>query len=939
MPDVSFDDLIPKKPEQKDVSFDDLIPQDKKSNVPEGPLSLGQALGYGLRNYPSDLFGSVLPAIGHAIVHPIETAEDLYHAVRGGALGLEDIYREKLGIAPLPVDKDAEAMKQYVEQNYGSWDNYKRYFAEHPAQALGDLSMVLGGGEAAVGQVGNVLRAAGAPAKIVEAADITAKGLKTASTATNPLTPVVKPISMAAGQVIDRINVPRELSDVEKAQQRTAAAGMPVDVPRFIQTENPVTKAAALGISKFPIVNQPLITAAENVPKQIGSHIENLAEQSSQRLPLDVVGGGISQTLGGAAEREAATAEATAQANLAAERQRWEQATQARKQAVDERHQQATDLTSRTFGDVSPIQAARDTIRDVQNAHQQAADQRTALYNDVNNLDASVSTAAFPSLGQRAERALVDAGFDIDNPGSNAATMLDELRRLSGRPGEVPPNVPPRVLNSLRATYGDEIPAHAFEALGYPGASEPVPPNFRMLGAHAPPPGADSITVQGLEHLSKRIGRMGMNAQTPADQAASAIVKRAFEDWRNDAFDSHLTPDSAPNAREVIDAARAAHRDLMERYGYNYLRQPAGSEAREAQRTLNQIVTGSTTPEAVRDDLIGHKPGNRPGSAPLYQAIGNAVPNPDQLRTRWRGAYWNAMQGDINPVTGRPNPATLRRNVQGLAPPGEPPTTMGAHLFTPQDLQLAHDYAAFTEQVPQHLKQIDREAAATEPKLARVEPGPAQQTAKDFLGNRSYEQVFHAFDSALKKGKTAASREAIDAWRTMSDVNKAEFRGAWLRNLGGGGEQFDLGKFVKNWSSYSDALKGMVVGNEQHLQHLNDFHKQAEEFVDAVSKYGNPSGTGQITMWHKLLTGGLALGGAIVAGNHPAAAIGSAMATLAGGLGLYGVSKLLATPRGAAELVKWNRTAKAYQRAPTAAKLNALSTSTRLLQNMKDQGQ
>jgi uncharacterized protein with PIN domain len=703
-------------------------------------------------------------------------------------------------------------------------------------------------------------------------------------------------------------------SEVDQVQERLRQAGTPVDVPRALTYQNPALRAGSVALSKAPIVGTPLDEAVRAVPAQMGAGIETLAQAHSPPLPENIVGGGIEQTLSGAAKGEAAAAQAAAEADHAAQVQAWERDNQAREQAITARQAQATNAAARAFGDVAPMEMAQDTIADVQGAARQARAQKDRLYGDVNDLDARVHTSAFSDLRQRAEQALSDAGVNIDDPGSNASNMLRELDRLSGRPGEFPPNVPPRMMQALQREYGDNVPASVLEQAGFPGGTDAVPPDFRMLGRHAPAPGADAVPVQGLEHLNKRIGRMGMQADTPEDRFASKIVKGAFDDWRNDALGSHLTADSEANARPVIDAARAAHRDLMDRFGYNYRRLPEG-EPRSAAKTLNQIVTGGIGPEGLRDNLIGAKPGNRRVSSPLYEAIRNAVPNADEFRNRLRGAYWNTMTEG--------SPAAIARNVEGLTP-----TRMGSHLFEPHEHGLMRGYAQLSQQTPEQLREAARIAKQNEPKLAKPEPGNAEQLAAKLLGrNRSDEQILSTLDRTMRAGgdiKTFAR-----AWGRMSDANRDEFRGAWLRNMGGGGEQFSVAKFIKNWEDYSPQAKAVMLGRE-HRQSVQDFYTLAKQYGDTLAKYGNPSGTAQVSAWHNLLKGaGKTAAAVFVGGASLAHPIGVAIA----GLGLRGVSKLLATPRGAQQITRWGRIAQSYKSAPSAAKLVALQNTTRLLAN------
>jgi hypothetical protein len=695
---------------------------------------------------------------------------------------------------------------------------------------------------------------------------------------------------------------------------------MPVDIPRAITSESPVVRAGGQALSVAPIVGTPLREAVQAVPRQVGEHIENIAAQYSPELPENIVGGGIEQNLTGAAKGEAADAQAAAEADHAARVKAWEQENQAREQAITARQAEATNAADRGFGNTAPMEMAQDTINDVQSAERQARARKDRLYGDVNNLDARVHTSAFSDLRSRAEQALVDAGVNIDDPGSNASTMLRELGRLSGEPGELPANVPPRMMQALQREFGEHVPASVLEQAGFPGGTDAVPPDFRMLGRHAPAPGADAVPVQGLEHLSKRIGRMGMQADTPEDRFASRTIKGAFDDWRNDALGSHLTADSEAGARPVIEAARASHRDLMERFGYNYRRLPEG-EPRNAAKMLNQIVTGGIGPEGLRDNLIGAKPGNRRVSAPLYEAISNAVPNAGEFRNRMRGAYWNAMSEG--------SPAAVARNVEGLVgsnADGSNATRMGLHLFGPEEHQLMRGYSRLSQETPAQLKEAARTAKEREPKLIKPEPGKAQQLAGKVLGrNRSDEQVLGTVDRMMREGGDI--KNFARTWGKMSEANRDQLRGSWLRNMGGGGDEFNVSAFVKNWGEYSDQAKAIML-DRPHREAMNDFHSALKNYADTIRKYGNPSGTAQVSAWHKLLTGTLKAGAAVATGGaalfHP---IGVAVT----GLGLRKVATILARPQGAQQINRWSRLARAYERAPTARTLNLLQTATRTL--------
>ena len=87
-----------------------------------------------------------------------------------------------------------------------------------------------------------------------------------------------------------------------------------------------------------------------------------------------------------------------------------------------------------------------------------------------------------------------------------------------------------------------------------------------------------------------------------------------------------------------------------------------------------------------------------------------------------------------------------------------------------------------------------------------------------------------------------------------------------LRNLGGGGEEFSVAKFIKNWENYTPQAKA-IVWDREHRRTIDNFHTLAKEYGATLSRYGNPSGTAQVSAWHKLMTGGLKTAAATVAGT------------------------------------------------------------------------
>lgn len=838
---------------------------------------------------PAEAAKNLLPSAYHDVVEPFANLyanNQTYGAFNPFKLAYH--IGSALYDDPSLVKKIPTAIINKLKEDYGSEEGFKNKLATDPAGFGLDALMLAGGGEAAYKRI------AGSIGDIAKAADV-AKPFYDL-----PREPPAPP--------------PPPASPVQSALDRLREGGTPVDVPRAVTSASPTVRAGGQALSVAPIVGTPLREAVHAVPAQMGEGVEKIAQRYGARQPENIVGGGIEQSLSGAAQREASAAQTAAEASDAAATQKWEAANQAREQAITDRLAAAHQDTRRTFGSVDPNEMSEDAIAQVQAAESQARSNKEARYERVNDLDARVSKDAFSDVQQTAEGALKDAGFTIDAASHpNAVGMMREFQRLTGRPTEAPPNVPPRVMTALRKEYGDNIPPAAFESLGFPGAQEGVEPDFRLMGKHAPAAGAQDVPIQGVEALRKRVGQMAFNAEGDADRAASGIMKNAFDDWYERATENHLTPDSDLNALDVIREARAANADWRNRFGYNHASFPAGGERRNAARILNRMVTGDIGPEELSRQLIGAKPGTRGISAPLYDAMSGAVQDPAALRNNLRGAYWNRIAPE-----GR-SADRIASDVGELRS-----TRMGDRLFEPAEHDQMRDFGDLAQRTPQDLRQAAVEAKANKPKPTKPEPGKAEQLASKMLGrNRSDEAVFGTFDRMLREGGDI--KNAARTWGRLSDANRNDVRAALLRNMGGGGEHFNVAEFVKNWESYTPQAKAILLDRD-HRQNLQDFYTVAKQYKDTIAKYGNPSGTAQVSAWHKLGAGTFK-GAVALAAGHTIGLVPS-IVTIATGLGARKLSRILATPEGAQQVARWSRLAQAYERVPSARTLALLSGAT-----------
>jgi hypothetical protein len=709
--------------------------------------------------------------------------------------------------------------------------------------------------------------------------------------------------------------------DILQAQEALRQEGYDdLGLPRAITSQSDVTKGAGQALSKFPLVGTPLREAVQAVPGRVGAQLEDIAAQHGT-VPEEAIGGRIAETIGGQGARETEEAQIRARALHQQAVADWERANQEREGAIRAQEAEATHARQRQFGDVHPTEMAERTIADVQQAH--AADEAAnqARWEAVNSLNAPVSQRAFEGLHGRVEQGITNAGVTLGKETTpNALEMMGALRRLTPTEGTPPTNLNARMLAGLEREYGaGNIPDEVVRQFGGEPGTPGKPPDFGLMGEHAPQAGDAHVSAQGIDELRKRISQMAHDARLPADQRASRAIKRQFENWRADAFENHLLPGGDPNANAVIRNAVGGHRNFMEKFGYNYGDMPRGMH-RTAADELNQIATAQTGPTDTALKLVGHMPGGKEVSHPLYQRILGAVQNPGAVRDRLRGSYWRETN------TGSPDVAANRIANLAVSP-------MGRELFTPQELAQMHEHGRLRQQTVLDLQRA-REVAGKRPTEARVVPGEAQQLATKVIGNRSNEKVFSNLDAMARGGD---ARNFSRAWNAMPEETRNDFRGAFIRNLGRDGDNFSLAKFVSAWDKYPPQSKAVIFGSGgpqgiQHFADLNNFHRIAREYADTVAKYGNPSGTAQVTMWHKIFTGALKAGAGLAALSFPP---GMAIGTAAMGLGLYKFSKVLASPYGARELSRWARMAETYNRRPSVQKLKALS---RMSHSLNQQG-
>lgn len=143
-----------------------------------------------LKNFLPSL-GGVVKDVAQPFIHPVQTAQDMGHLLRGSGEKLKSIYQQGLGVPDTtdPEEKKyPEAIGKFLADRYGGMDNLKHTMKTDPAGFLMDISTVLSGGET------TLARAPGMLGKVGEVAGTTSR-------ITNPLVGPAKTIGWGAEKI------------------------------------------------------------------------------------------------------------------------------------------------------------------------------------------------------------------------------------------------------------------------------------------------------------------------------------------------------------------------------------------------------------------------------------------------------------------------------------------------------------------------------------------------------------------------------------------------------------------------------------------------------------------------------------------------------------------------------------------------------------------
>ncbi len=231
--------------------------------------------------------------IGNAVLHPIDTVQNIGGAAVGAA--------QELGGQTNDNTAKFDNLKNYFINRYGSVDNMEKSLYQDPVGVLGDLSAAFGVAGGAVGALGKVGELAGA-ADAADVAGSVASGLGKASELTNPLTPVIKGVGalvnkssglvseavggitgLKSATVEDIVSHPQDYTPEQIANTTRASVAQQVETA----LDNRATQLSETGTAYTPLKENPVPIKVEP------DGLDNIIRSS---LGVDVTDGVIKPT-------------------------------------------------------------------------------------------------------------------------------------------------------------------------------------------------------------------------------------------------------------------------------------------------------------------------------------------------------------------------------------------------------------------------------------------------------------------------------------------------------------------------------------------------------------------------------------------------------------------------------------------------------------------
>ena len=245
-------------------------------------------------------------------------------------------------------------------------------------------------------------------------------------------------------------------TDAALAMQRLREWGIDVDAPRAITSENTGVQRTGQGLSKVPIVGDPLAVAVQDtLPAQIRKARDTLAEQRG------------SATEANAADRAATFIADKAAAETKAANDAHQQAIDQANAAIDAREAQSAQSVEARTGTATPQDTGALATERLRAAEAAAKAEKDRLYDVAGQAEGTIKSEGVRGISDRIGKELVDSEVYLDykNLTDKSIKMMDDIKRFENGafPGAPPvkAEVPPAGIGHNRPPAEAAPPAAA----------------------------------------------------------------------------------------------------------------------------------------------------------------------------------------------------------------------------------------------------------------------------------------------------------------------------------------------------------------------------------------------------------------------------------------------------------------------------------------------
>lgn len=652
-----------------------------------------------------------------------------------------------------------------------------------------------------------------------------------------------------------------------------SAGRLGLDVPRAISSDNTIIQRAGQGIRNIPIVGDSIPRATQSLTEGLGRSVSSSADSFGAGSGPNVASR-IGRNIQAAGESEAANAANAARRSDQIVAGAWERNQENAISSIAAREGATLTTATRAVGNMSPQEMGATLIARLRTGEQEARQLKESLYGVAGNSDASISAGAVREVRGRIAQTLENDGWRIEPVLTPAASrMMDELTNLSNL------QIPNRAVGARLPSSGEgEIAA---------------------------------INMHGIESTRKVLNRLSQAATNDADRAAARHIIRGFDDWLSESFDNALFSGS-DEALDAYRSARTANADWRTRFGFN---------ARDdADRIVNQIVTGAVTPQEVSNWIVGAtKVGSKGVSSRLLTRIAEATGGDPEAAAAIRSGIWNRLTSATDGVDAKASGKVANDIAEFLNGSG---SDVANRLFDPVQRRLMAAYGDTLRRGTEARNIVAEVGENTKPSAMSVGPGPMEQLAASVLGKsgKTDEALFSAIDAYAKSGGRGDIVTLSGILKAIPQSDRGDLAGAIVRKLGVSPRtgEFSPDVFASQWKSYTPQAKALLFGNAgPQRQALDDILIISERLKRVGQRFGNPSGTAQNVNMLAMAS----------------AAIAAPLTTMVSAVGGAALAKILSSPAGAASAAQWTRAYAAFAAQRNFRTIAALQIASRNLAN------